>query len=188
MPESVRRVRKYRKVPPKKTGRKTCTRCGHTKHVTKFYARHYNRDGRMQECKDCSNARERKPNPPATKGSKVCSGCGERKSVLEFHAGKTGEKGRHCYCKDCESLRHKKRKYGVTAEEYQLFLVRAQGKCECCRAQLVERPKQYLDHCPDTGRARGILCQLCNSLVGSGRQQLPRIRAALEYLAAHGIR
>lgn len=141
----------------------------------------------MQECKACNNSRKRKSNPPATKGTKVCSECRMRKSVLDFHAAKTGLKGRHCYCKDCESLRHKKRKYGVTAEEYALFLERAQGRCECCKGILVERAKQYLDHCPETGRARGILCQLCNSLVGAGQQQLPRIHAALKYLEAHGI-
>lgn len=187
MPASKRRVRKYKNVPPKMTGRKTCSRCGRTKHITSFFARHYNHDGRMQECKDCSNSRKRKPNPPATKGFKVCSECGQRKSVLEYHAAKTGEKGRHCYCKDCESLRHKKRKYGVTAQEYAGFLERSQGQCECCRKPLVSRSRQYLDHCPETGQARGILCQLCNSLIGAGHPQASRIRAAIEYLGLHGI-
>ena len=179
--------RRFSDVPPKMTGRKTCSRCKRTKQITEFYARHYTRDGRMQECKACSNSRKRRPNPPAIKGFKTCSECGVRKSVLDFHAAKTGEKGRHCYCKDCESLRHKKRKYGVTAEEYAILLDRAQRQCECCKMDLVDRARQYLDHCPETGRARGILCQLCNSLVGAGQPQQPRIYSAIKYLESHGI-
>lgn len=40
----------------------------------------------------------------------------------------------------------------------------------------------HIDHDHDTGVVRGLLCNLCNLLLGHARDQQDVLRAAIEYL------
>lgn len=62
------------------------------------------------------------------------------------------------------------RLYGVTPEQYDQLFKAAGEACEICRrpvahatAEAGRADKACLDHCHDSGKARGILCISCNS-------------------------
>lgn len=76
-----------------------------------------------------------------------------------------------------------KRKYGLTKEQW-LAIFDAQGeRCAICRAQ---EPKSahgwHTDHDHKTGEVRGILCHLCNRMLGFARDEPARLRAGASYL------
>lgn len=73
--------------------------------------------------------------------------------------------------------------YGITLLDYELMLEAQGGRCAVCGL----RPEQSqralaVDHCHRTRMIRGILCQLCNTGLGSFRDEPERLRRAAEYL------
>lgn len=55
-------------------------------------------------------------------------------------------------------------KYGLSRQEYDAMVLAAQGLCEIC-AQHTQLGLD-LDHNHRTGKARGLLCRNCNSMIG----------------------
>ncbi len=86
--------------------------------------------------------------------------------------------------------------YGITEAEYEQMWRRQGGACANpdCRAVFppysndgIMRTKLQIDHDHVTGRVRGLLCQRCNSALGYMRDDIPRLRGLIEYLAAGPI-
>jgi Recombination endonuclease VII len=77
----------------------------------------------------------------------------------------------------------RKKKYGLTREAYERMAAAQDGRCAICG----EKPDHDLrvDHDHGTGAVRALLCNLCNTGIGSLRED-PRIMLeAIEYLARH---
>ena len=86
---------------------------------------------------------------------------------------------------------HLKHRYGITAEEYERILGEQHGACAVCGrlpTPGVNIPKHWIglcvDHCHDTGKIRGLLCNECNLAVGYGGTEENLIRAA-RYVGFH---
>lgn len=58
-----------------------------------------------------------------------------------------------------------RRKYGITAAQWDALLESQDGRCACCGTPDPGR-RWDTDHDHDTGRLRGILCGECNRLIG----------------------
>jgi hypothetical protein len=87
---------------------------------------------------------------------------------------------------------HLKKKFGITAEDYDALLAQQGGKCAICRQR--ERainaktglPRSLaVDHCHSSNRVRSLLCSYCNTGLGSFFDNPDRLRAAIEYLERH---
>lgn len=55
-----------------------------------------------------------------------------------------------------------RRRYGMTLEEYDLLVERQGGLCKACS----RKQPLVVDHCHQTGRIRGLLCNDCNLAAG----------------------
>jgi hypothetical protein len=78
-------------------------------------------------------------------------------------------------------------KYGVTPEGYQDLLDKAGGCCEICGTDTCATGyKLAIDHCHTTGKVRGVLCQACNTALGSFKDDADIIRRAIAYLKETG--
>lgn len=55
-------------------------------------------------------------------------------------------------------------KYNLTHESFQKMLSDQEGKCAICKVLFGK--KINIDHCHDTGRVRGLLCNSCNIVLG----------------------
>ena len=85
-------------------------------------------------------------------------------------------------------------KFGISLAEYEVLLQGQGGRCAICRdlpsGAAVERSRSFtngglvVDHCHQTGRVRGLLCDLCNKGLGQFKDDPARVRAALSYLAS----
>ena len=79
-------------------------------------------------------------------------------------------------------VRQLKRWYNLTPEEY-WWMAEEQGNV-CCLCRGLDNPPKKLavDHCHTTNKVRGLLCMMCNSLLGLSREREDVLQAAIEYL------
>ncbi len=73
-------------------------------------------------------------------------------------------------------------KYGLLLEDYEDLLHRQGGVCALCKSPPARDKSLCIDHCHDSGRVRGLLCNRCNSLLG-GYEALADNAGVDSYLA-----
>jgi len=73
---------------------------------------------------------------------------------------------------------HLRRHYGITSEEFDRVLEEQGGLCASCW----EAPATDVDHNHQTGVFRGILCGLCNRMIGQAGDSPARLLQGAEYL------
>lgn len=149
--------------------------------------------------------RVRRPRFPAywknRKQYKKCSKCRIDKSVLEFDSRGKGRplcswckscrrlksnlwhdrRKRHCHERDRKNWM--KHKYGITIDQYDRMLRRQKGRCRVCKESFAKTGrKPHIDHDHATEKIRGLLCHLCNHMLGSARDKIRILRAGIRYL------
>jgi hypothetical protein len=109
------------------------------------------------------------------------------------------EKNKESYLKSASKYRNKNRnklknykllkRYGISTEDYNLLLQNQNGKCSICgndeiAIHKISKQKQKLavDHCHETGKVRGLLCQDCNRGIGLFHENILRLEKAINYL------
>ena len=79
-----------------------------------------------------------------------------------------------------QALKHK---YGITLDERDALLKQQGFACAICRANDSGMSYDWhTDHDHVTGRVRGILCAHCNRMLGSARDSVAVLQAAIKYL------
>jgi hypothetical protein len=100
---------------------------------------------------------------------------------------RTTEDGNHPgYCVECLYWWRIKRVFGLDRSQYAAMLS-TQGNCcaICGRSPEGSYPGMlHVDHCHDTGKVRGLLCQVCNLSLGKFQHDPDLLRRAAEYLEA----
>lgn len=136
-------------------------------------------------------------------GAKRCTRCTEWKSLDNFGRRKDRGDTPLSECKRCASERSKQyntgergrtkryaNKYGVTVEWYEERLAAQGGLCAICGnppdSGIAQHPRLAIDHCHRTGRARGLLCFLCNSALGRFEDDPELLVRAHKYLVENG--
>jgi hypothetical protein len=77
------------------------------------------------------------------------------------------------------NLRHR---YGIGVKDYDAMYEKQEGKCAICG---IKRDKNLdVDHCHDTGKIRGLLCNCCNQALGLLNDDENIIKKAAEYVAS----
>ena len=85
-------------------------------------------------------------------------------------AERTSAKGRTGYnSKYCNSCRNRLQRYKLSPEELRELMEK--DVCDLCRVKLSWEPdgdgeQPCIDHCHETGKIRGVLCNSCNLLEG----------------------
>lgn len=86
----------------------------------------------------------------------------------------------------------KRRRLGIGIDEYEALLLEQGNVCAICRQmEQAINPKTgatrdlAVDHCHNTNRVRGLLCTHCNALLGYAKDDVTRLRAAIDYLERH---
>lgn len=145
---------------------------------------------------------------------KICSHCGASKLRSDFHNDNAKHDGKRNNCKQCVRIRmqdhrlanidvyrareraSKKKynrgtllltKYGLSPEEYRRMEKEQKGLCFLCN-QLPDSTRSLaVDHDHETGKVRRLLCNRCNTAIGSLQHSPALLRKAAEYLETdHG--
>lgn len=143
---------------------KTCVKCKETKKLSKFHKskRHY--FGVKNECSKCTNAYLREHYKNNYRGKEET-----KRKKTEYHY---------------------KRKYGISYEDYLIMCKDRKNKCDICQTKKVPAGSEIrgskdhlvLDHCHETKKIRGILCQECNQGLGLFKDSSFNLEKAVIYL------
>jgi hypothetical protein len=132
--------------------------------------------------------------------TKTCPKCGEEKPTDDFYFQRRA-------CKPCvredqrrfrdsqpdyNHARNLQRRYGLSVDEYQTLLANQNFACPICEVEISntiaykgKRPVA-VDHNHDTGDVRGILCSMCNLMLGHARENTSILYRAIVYLSERG--
>jgi hypothetical protein len=173
-------------------------------------------DTRSGVCKECGTVRlyvigsrkgkwkcsRKSPDAPKKRGSAhpltnvdeatcvaVCKICGP----VEIYPNNTNTRYPSWICKNLVLARTRKKKYGITDAEYQNLLSKQHGICAICKkSQAPVRSwngqNLAVDHCHNTGKIRGLLCNRCNRSIGYFEDNADLLAAAFIYLASFDLR
>ena len=72
-------------------------------------------------------------------------------------------------------------KYGMTHEDWADLYEAQNGRCAICDETSPKRALS-IDHDHETGAIRGLLCGLCNSMLGMAKDSPARLVRAIGYL------
>lgn len=132
---------------------------------------------------------------------KKCTGCNETKPKSEFFFKDKAKGYLMPRCKVCERTRkrltgdngkcqrksHLKNRYGITLDDYERMLKEQGSSCKLCGAhQSTLRRRLAVDHCHDTNRVRGLLCDDCNIALGKMKDNIETLYRAIDYLKEKG--
>jgi hypothetical protein len=72
-----------------------------------------------------------------------------------------------------------KREYGITVEKYEELVLDLNGKCQICGDPA---HRLVIDHCHNSNKVRGLLCDQCNTSLGGFKDNIEIMRKAIEYI------
>lgn len=76
--------------------------------------------------------------------------------------------------------------YGIREADYNKMFSEQGGRClGCGKYQSELLHPLHVDHDHENGKIRGLLCKLCNSALGSARDDIHVLRRLAEYLEKH---
>tara|TARA_R110002167_G_scaffold71719_2_gene202249 strand:- start:34 stop:438 length:405 start_codon:yes stop_codon:yes gene_type:complete len=130
---------------------------------------------------------------------KKCSKCKEEKEFSEFYKDKRSPDNLGYTCKVCSKTKNAQyyidnktkfkvynlsKNYGVSQEDFIALLKEQDSRCKICGVNTLEESGKtlHLDHCHDSGKVRGLLCQTCNTGLGHFRDNVSNLKKAIKYL------
>jgi hypothetical protein len=82
--------------------------------------------------------------------------------------------------------RHYQVKYGISLNDYESMLASQDHGCGACGGETLPGFVLAVDHCHETGRVRGLLCDACNRAVGLLGDSAERADLLADYLRRNG--
>lgn len=133
---------------------------------------------------------------------KECKYCNAVKPLEEFHKHERTKDRRQGHCKECHYKRVKawrkknkertkelqrNRLYNLEENWYEEQLTKQEFRCAgCLRHQSELEYALCVDHCHDSGIARGLLCKPCNLALGNCNDSRETLKRLINYLDSCG--
>lgn len=142
--------------------------------------------------------------------SKSCAASGNIKPIKKFHCESCdqdfeqtqfipNDQGKY-NCPDCNKRirnvfnreNYLNKKYNISIQDYENMKIAQDGKCAICKVQEYGRIDKdgnttplNVDHCHNTGKVRGLLCNSCNTTLGHLQDNPNQLISVIEYLSKH---
>jgi hypothetical protein len=159
---------------------KPCKQCGVTKPLDDFYRHPTARDGRRGQCKACIlyRASLRYQDDPEKFKERTRLYRESNPDQLREYKRRRKEKTRE-WCRT-----RLLRQYGLDEGEFDAMAAAQGDRCAICETDTPGGAHNvwHIDHCHDTGRVRGLLCQRCNVGLGYFSDDPAVLSAAVDYL------
>lgn len=161
-----------------------CKACKQVKAACEFNRAKNRSSGLQGECKACNSARKAAVCYAVSVESQVCCDCGVDKPASEFGRATKRSSGIRKECRDCTSIRNRAQVYSLSMEEVRAMC--SADECEICGLSFETARDRNIDHCHFTGAVRGTLCNLCNRMLGSAKDNPSVLEKAAHYLRTKG--
>ena len=120
--------------------------------------------------------------------TKRCNKCGKNLPLTRFHRRtySSGTVGLQTRCKSCQTnLRREyykpdektRQKLKISDEFYEELM--SNDNCQICGCTMT---KKCIDHCHETKKIRGVLCNNCNTALGLFNDNQKVMKDAIQYL------
>lgn len=131
---------------------------------------------------------------------KICKTCNIEYPLDQYQKDRTKKDGLRPYCKKCTSSRRKQLLSKETIRQrnleknfgkgivntYNKLFEEQGGVCTICKSPENGRYKHLsVDHCHNTGKIRGLLCNNCNRALGLFKDNPEILRKAADYVEQH---
>jgi hypothetical protein len=159
---------------------KLCPRCQQSKPETKFGKNKGTKDGLRCYCRGCIkelNAHQYEAHPEQRK---VCTARWHKANAEKLRVRNARWRKDNPNRVKLHTRRANLKRYGITIETFNALLTAQYSKCAICGTDIAKKP--CLDHCHKTGKIRGLLCQVHNTLLGFSNDSPQILRRAAEYL------
>lgn len=167
-----------------------CGRCKQEKDVEEGFAPSY-RGKAGTWCRSCVTAYARGESVTVAHDPVTCQRCGRTFVPRQVKRNSAGFCSREC--KDGHRVesgkardQYLRRKYGISAEDYDRMLAAQGGGCGICGKKPEEQTRYskylHVDHDHTTGAVRGLLCDEHNLLLGRWGDGVELLQKAIEYL------
>lgn len=152
---------------------KVCKRCQEERPLDKFH-KDVRSGGKIYQrhiCKICTNAdaRKYKANRPP-----------EKKKLAQEKYAEWRKDNYEAYAK--LNRFHRWKNAGIDPAEAESYFQSHNGECDLCGLRETVNRSLAVDHCHDTGKIRGMLCQRCNRGLGFLRDDPELLAKAIIYL------
>ena len=148
---------------------KVCTKCKNEKPLTEYYNRKKAIDGKRGECRSCSAYASRswqQANPEKARETRRKA----QRALLSRNPQYQANAAR-------------KHLYGITSEQFtELLILQDHGCAICAKSATIQGKALAVDHCHDTGKIRGLLCDVCNRAIGLFKNNAAYLQSAVKYL------
>ena len=146
---------------------KSCPKCGQEKLFSDFGKDKSKKLGISSYCKPCASSnrlKNYKSNPI------------KQKEKLKSYYKSNKQKA---YAQSIKSL------YGISVEDVEHMKVQQNHSCKICKTHESNlKRKLFVDHCHETGKVRGLLCQSCNTMIGNAKDNILVLQAGIDYLSS----
>ena len=163
---------------------KWCCRCKTALPRSEFNRNRNTKDGKQTYCRPCSaedTAERRRKWSDAQFARAAATNRAYRQTAKHrearalWHKSKDGRRSNRR-----TKIRHK---YGLTECQYDALMQRQGGLCAACGVTLADATRYvHIDHCHETRRVRGILCNGCNVALGHAREDVNVLMGLISYL------
>lgn len=172
-----------------------CSRCRKTKSADEFHNNKRVKSGKFPYCKKCSTAAALKWQQEHKEQAAATARAYRKKNVKKLRRAR-----RAWYKRNAEYMRARRREtrlerrltrfeHGLDRRGYESLLAIQEGRCAICRCEQETTRRKHrlsIDHCHETGKARGLLCSTCNTGLGMFKDSVAFLRIAADYLEQHG--
>lgn len=165
--------------------KKICPKCKVEKELSEdnFYTSNQTKSGFRCYCKSCVN-RQNKDYDNLNKDKL-------KRRVIKSRNRSEDSKNRHVIAtskyrnNNIESTKSRimQRKYNIDLNDYNNMFQEQKGCCDICSKKLKYLDKAtHIDHCHNSNRVRGLLCNSCNLALGHFKDNINTLLKAIEYL------
>jgi hypothetical protein len=151
---------------------KNCTKCSNQKPLSEYNKNKKRKDGLSAWCKSCTKLSSAK--------------------WYKINANKVIARSRQWALSNQEKKKlnsrksHLKRKYNMSLEDEKKLIDNQKNKCAICNIEMItEQSKFHIDHCHNSGKVRGVLCNSCNTGLGMFKDSQEYLKSAVKYLKKH---
>jgi ribosomal protein S14 len=86
--------------------------------------------------------------------------------------------------------KHRRDKFGITEKQFEELKSKQNNRCAICGElepgfRKGVRKELAVDHNKITGQNRGLLCSLCNTAIGSMKENVDNLKKAIDYLVLY---